>query len=139
MPPVLNALLSLHIVSTLFWLLASFILARASGAGSEKMFRWQMLAATVAVFTGGGLWSMFHRGLFGPPEMVLAGGALLAIVAAGVQGAMVGGPIRRLKSGALTQAEAFAKITKGQRLSAGLLAVALLAMVGAPHAGHPFH
>jgi len=138
MPPVLIALLSLHILSTLFWLLTSFILARASGAGSEKMFRWQMLAATVAVFTGGGLWSMFHRGLFGPPEMVLAGGALLAIAAAGVQGAMVGGPIRRLKSGALTQAEAFAKITKGQRLSAGLLAVALLAMVGAPHAGHPF-
>jgi hypothetical protein len=138
MPPLLIALLGLHIMSTLFWLLSSFILARASGAGSEKMFRWQMLAATVAVFTGGGLWSMFHRGLFGPPEMVLAGGALLAIVAAGVQGAMVGGPIRRLKSGALTQAEAFAKITKGQRLSAGLLAVALLAMVGAPHAGHPF-
>jgi hypothetical protein len=138
MPPVLIALLSLHILSTLFWLLSSFILARASGAGSEKMFRWQMLAATLAVFSGGGLWSMFHRGLFGPPEMVLAGGALLAIVAAGVQGAMVGGPIRRLKSGALTQAEAFAKITKGQRLSAGLLAVTLLAMVGAPHAGHPF-
>jgi hypothetical protein len=138
MPPVLIALLGAHIVTTLFWLFASFILARASGAGSEKMFRWQMLAATVAVFTGGGLWSMFHRGLFGPQEMVLAGGALCAIVAAGVQGAMVGGPIRRLKSGALTQAEAFAKITKGQRLSAGLLAVALLAMVGAPHAGHPF-
>jgi hypothetical protein len=138
MPPVLIALLSLHIVATLFWLLSSFILARASGAGSEKMFRWQMLAAALAVFSGGGLWSMFHRGLFGPPEMVLAGGALLAIIAAGVQGAMVGGPIRRLKSGALTQAEAFARITKGQRLSAGLLAVALLAMVGAPHAGHPF-
>jgi hypothetical protein len=138
MPPVLIALLGLHIVATLFWLFASFILARASGAGSEKMFRWQMLAATVAVFTGGGLWSMFHRGLFGPPEMVLAGGALCAIAAAGVQGAMVGGPIRRLKSGALTQAEAFAKITRGQRISAGLLAVALLAMVGAPHAGRPF-
>ena len=97
-----------------------------------------MLAATLAVFSGGGLWSLFHRGLFGPPEMVLAAGALCAIVAAGVQGALVGGPIRRMKSGALSQEQAFAKMTKGQRLGAGLLAVALLTMVSAPHAGHPF-
>jgi hypothetical protein len=138
MPPVLIALLSVHILATLFWLLTSFVLARSKGEGSQKMFRWQMLAATLAVFSGGVLWSMFHRGLFGPPEMVLAGGAACAIVAAGVQGALVGGPIRRLKSGALSQAQAFAKITKGQRLSAGLLAVALIAMVAAPHAGQPF-
>src|SRR5882757_685860 len=104
MSPVVIVLLGLHIVAALFWLLSSFILARARGAGSAKMFRWQMAAATLAIFTGGGLWSMFHRGLFGPPEMILAGGALVAIVAAGVQGAMVGGPVRRMKSGALSEA-----------------------------------
>ena len=138
MPATLIALLAVHVLATLFWLFASFILARSGGAGSEKMFRWQMLAATVAVFSGGGLWSMLHRGAFGPPEMVLTGGALLAIVAAGVQGAMVGGPIRRLRSGAMSQEQAWAKIVKGQRLSAGLLAIALICMVAAPHAGRPF-
>jgi hypothetical protein len=134
MPPVLIVLLSLHTVAALFWLLSSFILARARGAGSAKMFRWQMAAATVAIFTGGGLWSMFHRGLFGPPEMILAGGALCAIAAAGVQGAMVGGPVRRMKSGALSEETALARITLGQRISAGLLAVTLITMVAAPHA-----
>jgi hypothetical protein len=138
MPATLIVLLGLHVLATLFWLFASFILARSGGAGSQKMFRWQMLAATLAVFTGGGLWSMFHKGLFGPPEMVLAGGAACAIVAAGVQGAMVGGPIRRLKSGVLSQELAFARIVKGQRLSAGLLAIALICMVAAPHAGQTF-
>jgi hypothetical protein len=132
--PLVLIVLGLHILAALFWLLSSFILARARGAGSPKMFRWQMAAATVAIFTGGGLWSMFHKGLFGPAEMILGGGALCAIVAAGVQGAMVGGPIRRLKSGALGQEEAFRRIALGQRISAGLLAVALLTMVAAPHA-----
>ena len=89
MSPVVTALISLHVVATLFWLLSSFILARAKGAGSARMFRWQMAAATLAVFSGGGLWSMFHRGLFGPPEMILAGGALVAIVAAGVHAGKV--------------------------------------------------
>ena len=75
MPATLIALLAVHVLATLFWLFASFILARSGGAGSQKMFRWQMLAATVAVFSGGGLWSLLHRGAFGPPEMVLAAGA----------------------------------------------------------------
>lgn len=134
MPPVLIVLLGLHTLAALFWLLSSFILARARGAGSAKMFRWQMAAATLAIFTGGGLWSMFHRGLFGPSEMILAAGALCAIVAAGVQGAMVGGSVRRMKSGAMTETAALARITLGQRLSAGLLAVTLITMVAAPHA-----
>ena len=133
MSPVLIALLGLHALAALFWLLSSFILARARGAGSARMFRWQMAAATLAIFTGGGLWSMFHRGLFGPAEMILAGGALCAIAAAGVQGAMVGGPVRRLKSGALNEAAALARITLGQRIAAGLLAVTLITMVAAPY------
>ncbi len=133
MPPVPMIVIGLHILSSLFWLLSSFILAGAKGAGSAKMFRWQMAAATVAVFTGGGLWSMFIKGLFGPPEMVLALGGGCAVVAAGVQGALVGGPVRRMKSGALAADIALRRITLGQRLGAALLAVALVTMLAAPH------
>jgi hypothetical protein len=50
-----------------------------------------------------------------------------------VQGALVGGPIRRMKSGALTADVALRRITLGQRLGAGLLAVALVTMLAAPH------
>jgi hypothetical protein len=134
MPPVLIVLLGLHTLAALFWLLSSFVLARARVAGSARMFRWQMAAATLAIFTGGGLWSMFHRSVFGPSEMILAAGALCAIAAAGVQGAMVGGPVRRMKNGELSEAAALARITLGQRIAAGLLAVTLITMVAAPHA-----
>ena len=74
-------------------------------------------------------------GLFGPSEMILAGGAICALAAAGVQGALVGGSIRRLKSGALDEAAALRSMTLGQRIGAGLLAVTLITMVAAPHAG----
>jgi hypothetical protein len=134
MPPVLVLTLGLHILASLFWLLSSFILSRAKGVGSAGMFRWQMLAATLAIFSGGGLWSMFFRGPIGPPQMILLGGALCAIVAAGVQGALVGGSVRRMKSGALGEADALRKITLGQRIGAGLLAVTLITMFAAPHA-----
>jgi len=89
----------------------------------------------LAVLSGGWLWSTFLKGLFGPSEMILAGGAVCAVAAAGVQGALVGGSIRRLRSGALTEAAAAGKIILGQRIGAGLLAVTLITMFAAPHAG----
>jgi hypothetical protein len=136
MPPVAILVIGLHTLTGLFWLLSSFILSRAKGVtASAAMFRWQMLAATLAVFSGGGLWSMFLKGLFGPPEMILAGGGLCAVAAAGVQGALVGGAIRRMKSGVLSEETALRKIALGQRIGAGLLAVTLITMVAAPHAG----
>jgi hypothetical protein len=131
MPPVLIAL---HVLASMVWLVSSLALSWGRGLTSSIMFRVQMLAATVAVFAGGGLWSMRHRGGFGPSEMILAAGALCAILAAGVQGGLVGGSVRRLASGALGEAEARARMQRGQRIAAGLLTVALLAMMAAPHA-----
>ncbi len=49
---------------------------------------------------------------------------MLAIAAAGVQGALVGGSIRRLPD-----ADAEAKVAKGQKIAAGLLAAALALML----------
>ena len=138
MPVVLTVTVLLHAGASLFWLLSSFVLARAKGAGAAKMFRWQMLAALLAFSSGGRLWSLLHRGLLGPPEMLLIGGAVCAVVAAGVQGMMVGAPVRKLAAGRLSAEVAYRKITLGYRLSAGLLAVALLAMVAAPQIARSF-
>jgi hypothetical protein len=90
-----------------------------------------MVAATVVVFAGGALWSMLHKGVFGSREMMLALGAVCAIVAAGVQGGLVGGSIRRLKTGVLAEDPAGKRMRLGQRIGAALLVVALLTMVGA--------
>jgi hypothetical protein len=133
MPPA--AILGLHMLASLIWLLSSFILSRTKAAWSASLFRWQMLAATLAVLSGGWVWSIFLKGLFGPPEMILAGGAVCAVAAAGVQGALVGGAVRRLRSGALSEEAAARKIVLGQRIGAGLLAVTLITMFAAPHAG----
>jgi len=127
-------LVALHVAAALFWLFASFLLARRKGQGSEPWFRWQMVAAVAAFATGGYLWHLLHEGLFGAPEMILASGIVCAVIAAGVQGAMVGASIRKLKRGAITQAAAYARIHLGQRISAGVLALALITMVAATHA-----
>jgi hypothetical protein len=125
MPFPLLLTLGLHMAGALFWLLTSAVLGFGGNpAASKVMFRSQMVAATVAVFSGGGLWTMLHPVGFGPPEMALAAGAVLAIAAAGVQGALVGGSVRRLPD-----AGAEAKILKGQKIAAGLLAGALALML----------
>jgi hypothetical protein len=90
---------------------------------STRLFRPQMVAATIAVFSGGGLWSMLHPYGFRASEMALAAGAVLAIAAAGVQGAMVGGQVRRLPDAA-----AEAKVVSGQKIAAVLLVLTLACM-----------
>jgi hypothetical protein len=129
MPIPLLVTIGLHMAGALFWLLTSLVMGfNNNPAASKVMFRPQMVAATVAVFSGGGLWSMLHPGVFGRPEMVLAIGAVLAIAAAGVQGAMVGGSVRRLPDPA-----AEAKIILGQRIATGLLVCTLVLMLLAKH------
>ncbi len=134
MPVILIVMLALHIVPAVFWLGSCVVLAKNGGAGSERMFRPQMAAAVVTVFFGVGLWSMLHRGGMGPTEMFLAVGALCAIAAAGAEGALVGGSIRKLRSGALAEAEARKRMGRGQGIAAGLLIVAFLCMAGARYA-----
>jgi hypothetical protein len=125
MPIPLLLTLGLHMAAALFWLLSSLALGwNNNPAASKVLFRPQMIGATLAVFSGGGLWQILHAGRFGPQEMVLAVGGVLAIFAAGVQGAMVGGNVRRLPDPA-----AAAAIQRGQRVATGLLAATLLCML----------
>jgi hypothetical protein len=130
MPIPLLVTLGLHMAGALFWLLTSVVLGFGQPpAASARLFRPQMVAATVAVFSGGGLWSMLHSGTFGRPEMVLALGAVLAVAAAGAQGALVGGQVRRLPDPA-----AAAKVLRGQKIASVLLLLALACMMLAKHA-----
>jgi hypothetical protein len=129
MPFPLLLTIGLHMAGALFWLLTSLVLGFGQPAAvSARLFRPQMVAATVAVFSGGGLWTMLHPGGFGRPEMVLAAGAVLAIAAAGVQGALVGGNARRLPDPA-----AEAKVVRGQKIAGVLLTLALACMLIARH------
>jgi hypothetical protein len=121
--------LSLHALAAVFWAGATFVLARNPDFGAEKWLRPQMIAALIAVLTGAYLWHLLHEGGFGPMEGVLAFGALSAIAAAGVQGALVGGSIRRLRNGVLSKSEALGRIALAERIAAGLIAMTIVCMV----------
>jgi hypothetical protein len=69
-----------------------------------------------------------HAGAFGTAEQVLAVGALAALTAAGVQGAIGGRAIKSLHIGNTDEAGARSRIAVAQRIAAGLLAVAAVCM-----------
>ena len=87
-----------------------------------------MAAAVIAVLTGGYLGHLVHAGAFGTTEQILAVGALAALLAAGVQGAIGGRAIRSLRTGAADEAGARSRIATAQRLAAALLAVTAVCM-----------
>ncbi len=120
--------IALHAVAAAFWMGSSMSLARPGAIGAEMMFPRQMMAALLVTLTGGFLWSQLHTGGFGPYEMVLAIGAVLAVIAAGIQGVVVGGSLRRLKAGG--DAEPLRKrISLGYRVGGGMLGLCLICMV----------
>jgi hypothetical protein len=126
--------LSLHILSSVFWAGTSFVLARTGGVGGEQLFRPQMGAAVIAVLSGGYLGHLVHASSFGTAEQLLAVGALGALVAAGVQGAIGGGAIRSLRNGKADETDARSRIATAQRIAAALLAVTAVCMGAARYA-----
>jgi uncharacterized membrane protein len=126
--------LSLHILSSVFWAGTSFTLARTGGVGGDRLFRAQMGAAVIAVLTGGYLGHLVHAGSFGTAEQILTVGALAALIAAGVQGAIGGRAIRSLRAGTADEADARSRIATAQRVAAALLAVTAVCMGAARYA-----
>jgi uncharacterized membrane protein len=125
--------LSLHVLSSVFWAGSSFTLARTGGAGGEKLFRPQMGAALVAILSGAYLGHSVHEGSFGTAEKILAAGALAALIAAGVQAAVGGPAIHRLRGGIADEA-ARSRLVTAQRIAAALLAIAAVCMGAARYA-----
>jgi hypothetical protein len=117
----------LHVLSGVFWAGSTFTLARTGNEPAQRLFRPQMGAAAVAVATGGLLWFLFHRGATGTTEYVLALGAVCAVLAAGVQGAL-GARALREAGDATDSARAQARLTIAQRAAAALLAVTVACM-----------
>ncbi len=119
--------LALHVMSGVFWAGSTFVLARmGDGRLAATLFAPQMGAATMAVLSGAVLWYLFHGGYFGTQEQVLAVGATAALVAAGVQGVLVGRARRIGASG--NAANTLAEAVRGERLAAALLAITVITM-----------
>lgn len=121
----------LHVLPAVFWAGSTFVLARTGAAGAERLAAPQLGAATIAILSGGVLWSLLHRGAMGGAEQVLAFAAACALAAGGLQ-AMSWPVVQRL--GAAQQAAAVPlrrRIALSQRIAAALLVVAVIGMAGA--------
>src|SRR5262245_55267051 len=114
------AVLALHAMSAVFWAGTTFTIARSQGQGASQLRLPQRGAATGAIITGALLFGIAHHHPPGRYEIVLAIGAFAALAAAVVQ---------YVTSRAAPQADADARMLRGQRVSAVLLALALLCMV----------
>ncbi|TPJ39006.1 hypothetical protein FJ492_06265 [Mesorhizobium sp. B2-5-4] len=124
--------IGLHVMAGVFWAGTTIAVARDPDIRAERFFRPQMGAAGLAFLTGLLLWYFFHEGAFGSMEKVLALGILTALIAAGVQGALVGSSSRQLAGAdAATQTELRAKMTRGERIAGGLLVITVLCMATA--------
>ncbi|TPI33916.1 hypothetical protein FJW08_04110 [Mesorhizobium sp. B3-2-1] len=124
--------IGLHVMAGVFWAGTTIAVARDPDIRAERFFRPQMGAAVLAFLTGLLLWYFFHEGAFGPMEKVLALGILTALIAAGVQGALVGSASRQLADAdAATPTELRAKMTRGERIAGGLLVITVLCMATA--------
>jgi hypothetical protein len=134
MPTMLLAIFVLHVASGVFWAGSTFALARTGAGAADKLFRPQMASAAMVVVTGGLLWHFLHPAGFGSQEQILALGALAALLAAGVQGALCGSALRRLALVAGSDAQLQARVALGHRIAAGLLGLTVLCMAAARYA-----
>src|SRR5262249_14500441 len=128
-------ILTLHVLSGVFWAGTTFALARTGGNQAALFFRPQMAAAAVAVVTGGGLWVYPHHCPLGMPGHLPAIGTFGPLLAARVQGAMVAPALRKLS--ALGEAEGSRwryRVASGQRIAAALLAITVTCMAAARYA-----
>lgn len=124
--------IGLHVMAGVFWAGTTIAVARDPEIKAERFIRPQLGASGMVFLTGLLLWYFFHEGAFGPMEMVLALGIATALIAAGVQGALVASSSGRLAGAdAATQTQMRAKMTKGERLAGGLLVITVLCMATA--------
>lgn len=107
----LMLLLSLHVLSAVFWAGSTFVLARTGGGGIDALRRPQLGAAGVAILTGVPLAAILHGAAFGRQEQVLSVAVIAAVAALVVQ--------------VLDRA----RPARGQRIAGGLLVITILGMV----------
>ena len=117
-----------HALAAVFWMASSGMVARMAGKGAETLFPRQMGAVLVVVLTGGFLWRLLHTGGFGAYEWILAGGAACALVAAVVQGVVVGTSAGRLKAGG-DEAKLRGAMAGANRAASALLGICFICMI----------
>jgi uncharacterized membrane protein len=119
--------LCLHVLAGVFWAGSTMALAAVSST-SRRFFAMQMVTALLVVCAGTYLWHTLHDGAWGAAERVLAAGAVSAVAALLIQGAVIGSAIGEASRSEAQRALLGARIRNAHRVAAALLAVAATAM-----------
>lgn len=133
---MLPLVLAVHALAAVFWSGSAFVVARLGPeTGGLTLRRAQMGSAVVVLAAGVWLWAGWHAGPPAAPEKVLAFGAVCAVAAAGVQGAVGLRNARRLAQLDGGAAPALRRRMRAADVVAALLlAVSLVSMVVARYA-----
>src|SRR6185295_6094810 len=103
----------------------------SAASGGERLFWPQILAAVLAILSGGSLWRLLHQGTFETTEKILGVGVVCALIALTVQVVVVGnarGKLRQQIGNGDTQRM---RIVLAHRLAAVLLLATTVAMAAA--------
>jgi hypothetical protein len=125
---VMIVVIALHALIGVFWAGSTAAMANLGnlgGAKAARIFPGQMIAAGIVVVTGITLWAVWRGGALGTSEIILLVGIACAIIAAGVQGAVIG---RARRDGSIA-AEAQPRVVAAYRMTAGLLMLTVVTMV----------
>jgi hypothetical protein len=121
-------IISLHVLSGVFWAGTTFAVARSDASLALRLFRPQMGAASLAIITGILLWFYLFRGSAGAAGKTLGVGIAAALAAAAVQGTAA----RLLRRPQSAAAAASARgLNVAQRFAAGLLGITVVCMAAA--------
>jgi uncharacterized membrane protein len=123
--------IALHVLAAASWAGTTFAMARLRGDGSERLFVPQMIAAAVAILSGGYLWRSLHQGTFETIERILGVGVACAFLALAVQVIVAGGALRKLRRQAGDGDAQRARIAIAHRVASALLAVSVMSMAAA--------
>jgi hypothetical protein len=129
MPVTSIITVSAHVLAAVFWAGTTFTLARTAGSEAPRLFGPQLGSAAVAIASGGYLWNLTHAGRFEVAEMVLAAGALAAVLALILQAGLGGTALAALRGARISAELAQNRVALSQRAAAGLLTVTVICMV----------
>jgi len=131
---ILIVAISLHVLAAVSWAGTTFAMARLAGSGSERLFAPQMIAAALAILSGGYLWRTLHHGVFETMEKVLVIGVVAALLALVIQLFVARPAMRNLHRQGSDGDALRSRIAVAHRIAAFLLAVTALSMAAARYA-----
>ena len=118
MPIVAALLLNLHAAGALVWTGVTFFMSPQEKTDA-KTLAIQMIAAVIAVATGGRLWMLLHWGGHSPMETVLKIGAGLSLVSLAAQVLLVHWRRRVNQATIVLLAVALVAMLIGHQMAAG--------------------